>query len=242
VYSSVSRSEENPEPEGDILFLTNFSDVALGVHDDTTFAINNQAGENDLSFYWWGPNSKLPIASYGGGRRLECAFDAGSERTAGIVSQGAIAGAGKILHVAMLLECVGYPAEFSGIKKIFRLRANGTTIFTVNFQNERIRGDFESSAGFFDQTEGSAATHGPATFIDQARWLEVKLDITDPDAPIYEVWVDGTSVLAGTAGAIDVEPTDNLDSFYVMTTFNGPADDGTDLITQLIVANGYIGV
>lgn len=238
----ASSADTPPPPEpGEYLWETDFSNMVVRAYEDETIDLDG------LDTYMWngGPESSLEIVTdvtAPGGRALHCTFTAGGDRTSGIVTQSStpIPGAGKILYMAIDLEYSGRD-DFSGIKKTMRFKSGGTIVGTLNAQYDLWTWDLaDSGSGFYPQT-AHAETHGPSSFLNTRRRLVAMLDFTDPDAPLYGVWVDGVQVLSGAASAASGYPGGgNVDGAYVSTTFNGPADGGTDIVTKIIFSDTMI--
>jgi hypothetical protein len=240
-FSNVVSDTTLAEDTEEYLYETTFADMAVRSYSDENVNIG------EIGWYWWvsSPATLAIVESVEApsGKRLQCTFTSGSERTAGIVSNTPVVGAGKRLHVAIDLQYTGY-SDLGGIKKTLRFKSGGTIVGTLNAQYNKWIWDLaDSGGGYYEQSEGSADTHGPNTFIGTRRRLEAMLDFTDPEAPLYSIWVDGTLVLSGTSSAADTYPTDgNVDGTYVSTTFNGPAATGSDLVDRIIFNDSYIGV
>lgn len=179
------------------------------------------------------------------GKALRYQWQSGFENYNGAFRN--IGGEHRVLHVRLRLR-QDADASHAGIQKIVRYRANinGTgdrAVGTFNFQWNTLLfyGDDFGDGNNHVQTQ--VATHGPDSFRGQYRYLETRLDYSDPTRQRFRAWVDGSLVIDNAVTLSPPIPASmRLEGVMFLGTFNHPADTRSDWIDDIVIATGPIGL
>lgn len=178
------------------------------------------------------------------GRALRFDWDPGFENYNGVFQR--VTGNHRKLHVRILLK-QGPGGTNSGIQKIIRFRPqiNGAEAAagTVNFQWGNILFGGDNYGDGNNHIQSNASTHGPDTFVNRWRYLEVMLNYSDLSVQHIAIWVDGTKVLDKKIQLQSPMPSSlNMNGVMFLGTFNGPATDRFDYIGKIDISKDYMGI
>lgn len=212
------------------------------------FAEDFGAGHANSLLTWGDPAPAVgPDPLAGNGLALRYRWQRGFENYNG--AYRALAGMQRTLHVRLRLR-QDTGADNSGIQKIVRFRADiagvgDRAVGTFNFQWGTLlfNGDDLGDGNNHPQAAATVASHGPDTFRGGYRYLEVRLDYSQPDMQRFSAWVDGLQVLDGAVPLSSPWPASGrLEGVMFLGTFNAPADTRSDWIDEIRIGSAYFGV
>jgi len=179
------------------------------------------------------------------GKALRYQWQSGFENYNGAFRN--LGGEHRVLHVRLRLR-QDAGASNAGIQKIVRYRANinGTgdrAVGTFNFQWNTLLFNGDDLGDGNNHVQTLAATHGPNTFRGQYRYLETRLDYSDPAVQRFRAWVDGSLVIDNAVAlGSPIPASTRLEGVMFLGTFNNPADTRSDWIDDIVIATGPIGL
>ena len=190
--------------------------------------------------------------------RLDYTYNGGSDQISGVYCYGVTSPTKKV-YARMRYKIDG-AASNQIIKKTVRFRTyeNGTSdvdagaldIYTGASPRWMWNGGLYSQTPYnIFQDSGTIATHGPDSFLDTWRCLEVMLDYTDPNTQVFKCWVDETLII-DYAGTLDDPAGPNIppnhgSPWYIkdvhfLGTFNA-SQARTEWADDLKVSDTYMG-
>lgn len=220
--------------------------VPAGGVSEVLFSEDFASGNADSLLTWGSPSPTVAddvLAS--NGQALRYQWQHGFENYNGAFRT--LDGEHRVVHVRLRLR-QDLAADNGGIQKIVRYRGNidgigDRAVGTFNFQWGSLLFFGDDFGNGNNHVQTLVASHGPDTFRGQYRYLETRLDYSDPTEQRFRAWVDGTLVIDGVVPLATVmPPSTRLEGVMFLGTFNDPADTRSDWIDDIVIATSYIGI